>query len=205
MYVVSEALQACSTRSAGSAPRDGVGAPGGGARGGAADALHAGEHERRGWRVWLGSWRRRDSGGQRADAVAAAAASASAALDQASLSCVHPITCGMPACLFACNSALAQISGRAASAPAYSGGPSRFTQHGACLACSTHRHAVLQADASEAAGRQNSATSTAASAAVPGEVLPLRRLHKRRAFTPTVEQVRHPFARYRLHTCAGRL
>ncbi len=75
----------------------------------------------------------------------------------------------------------------------------------ACLACSTHRHAVLQADASEAAGRQNSATSTAASAAVPGEVLPLRRLHKRRAFTPTVEQVRHPFARYRLHTCAGRL
>jgi len=132
MYVVSEALQACSTRSAGSAPRDGGGAPGGGARGGAADALHAGEHERRGWRVWLGSWRRRDSGGQRADAVAAAAASASAALDQASLCCVHPITCGMPACLFACNSALAQISGRAASAPAYSGGPSRFTQHGAC-------------------------------------------------------------------------
>ncbi len=99
MCLVSEALQACSTRSAGSAPRDGVGAPGGGARGGAADALHAGEHERRGWRVWLGSWRRRDSGGQRADAVAAAAASASAALDQASLCCVHPITCGTPVCL----------------------------------------------------------------------------------------------------------
>jgi len=199
-----KSLQACCMRSAGSVSRDGGGAPGGGARDGAADALHAGEHERRGWRVWLGSWRRRDSGGQRADAVAAAAASASAALDQASSCCVHPITCGMPACLFACQhwrearGALprhlhTQVGLHASLTTAHAHPIPAALR--ACLAWSIHRHPVLQADASEAAGRQNSATSTAASAAVPGEVLPLRRLHKRRAFTPTVEQVRHLLAR----------
>ncbi|KAK9822450.1 hypothetical protein WJX81_001736 [Elliptochloris bilobata] len=97
--------------------------------GGGASSLGAGE--RRGWRVWLGSWRRREGSGRRGDAPP----------------------------------------------------PNSVNSLG-------------QVEAGDMAGRQDSATSTAASAALPqgsgvggGRLAPLRRTLKRRAFTPTLEQL----------------
>ena len=53
-----------------------------------------------------------------------------------------------------------------------------------------HLCKMLQVESGDMVGRQDSATSTSASAALPQRRLPpLRRHPKRRAFTPTAEQV----------------